>query len=154
LWIVSNRHNNCITACKSNGMEQNKYNPTNQNETDNRTEKYTEANDRLTFMTDLEKVQTNLEKYGYTEQFRVEKGKLVSMETKKSFKPKDVKAVNFYRFEGISDPDDMSILYAIETCDGSKGTLTDAYGRYSDDDTSDFMKQVEVAKKTDGMDKP
>jgi hypothetical protein len=136
-------------------MEQNQYNPNNQNETDNRSDKYDEANDRLTFMTDLEKVQANLEKYGYTEQFRVEKGKLVGIESKKSYKPKDVKAVNFYRFEGISDPDDMSILYAIETCDGNKGTLTDAYGNYSDDDTGEFMKQVEVvSKKTEGMDQP
>lgn len=133
-------------------MEQNKYNPDNINETDNRTGNYDQANDRMTFMTDLEKVQENLEKYGYTEQFRVEKGKLVGMESKKKYKPADVKAVNFYRFEGISDPDDMSILYAIETCDGSKGTLTDAYGRYSDEETGDFMKQVEVAKKTEGMD--
>ena len=132
-------------------MEQDKYNPDNINETDNRTGDYNEANDRLTFMTDLEKVQGNLEKYGYTEQFRVEKDNLVGIETKKSFKPKDVKAVNFYRFEGISDPDDMSILYAIETCDGTKGTLTDAYGRYSDEDTGAFMKKVEIEKKAGGM---
>jgi hypothetical protein len=63
----------------------------------------------------------------------------------------DVNAVNFYRFEGITDPDDMSILYAIETCDGAKGTLMDAYGHYSDEDTGEFMKQVEIAKKLHGM---
>ena len=134
-------------------MENNKYSPEQIHEEDNRTEKYDEANDRLTFMTDVQKVQANLEKYGYSEQFKVEKGKLIGIENKKSYKPKDVKAVNFYRFEGISDPDDMSILYAIETCDGIKGTLTDAYGRYSDEATGEFMKQVEVEKKTDGMSK-
>ncbi len=132
----------------------NKYNADNIEEKDNRTGNYDEANDRLTFMTDLQKVQDNLEKYGYTEQFRVEKDRLVGMTSKKKYKHKDVKAVNFYRFEGIADPDDMSILYAIETCDGSKGTLTDAYGRYSDEDTGAFMKQVEIAKKTDGMNQP
>lgn len=132
-------------------MEENKYSPSQQQEVDNRTEKYDDANDRLTFMTDLQKVQANLEKYGYTEQFRVEKGKLIGTESKKTYKPKDVKGVNFYRFEGISDPDDMSILYAIETADGCKGTLTDAYGNYSDDETGEFMKQVEVPKKTEGM---
>lgn len=134
-------------------MEENKYSPNSLKETDNRTEKYDEANDRLTFMTDLQKVQDKLEKHGYTEQFRVEKDKLVGTESKKSYKPKDVRAVNFYRFEGISDPDDMSILYAIETTDGCKGTLTDAYGRYSDEATGNFMKQVEVQKKTEGMNK-
>lgn len=133
-------------------MEQNKYNPDNLKETDNRTGDYNEANDRLTFMTDLQKVQSNLEKYGYTEQFRVEKDKLVGIGSKKKYKPKEVKAVNFYRFEGLTDPDDMSILYAIETSDGSKGTLADGYGRTADSDTGNFMQQVEIAKKPDGMD--
>ena len=133
-------------------MEDNKYSPGNADQQmDNRTHDYDDANDRLTFMTDLEKVQSNLEKYGYTEQFRVEKGKLVGTNSKKSYKPKEVKATNFYRFEGITNPDDMSILYAIETNDGSKGTLTDAYGRYSDEETSEFMKQVDIHKETHGM---
>ena len=133
-------------------MEENKYNAgASTPQADNRTNDYDDANDRVTFMTDLEKVQSNLEKYGYTEQFRVEKGKLTGINSKKAYKAKDVKAVNFYRFEGISNPDDMSILYAIETADGCKGTLTDAYGRYSDEETGEFMKQVDTPKQTDGM---
>lgn len=112
----------------------------------------TEANDRTTFMTDLEKCLNFLEEQGYTDQFRVEKKYLQSMADKKGkYKPKDVRAVNFYRFEGITDPDDMSILYAIETCDGRKGTLIDAYGLYSDDDTGDFMKQVDVNKQVNRL---
>ena len=59
-----------------------------------------------------------------------------------------MKIVNFYRFEGNSNPDDMSVMYAIETSDGLKGTLTDAYGLYSDDDTGEFLKEVESHKKT------
>ena len=42
----------------------------------------------------------------------------------------------------------MSILYAIETSDGRKGVLIDAYGLYADDDTSAFMQEVEIFKKT------
>jgi hypothetical protein len=105
------------------------------------------ANDRLTNMTDMEKCLTKLEGEGYTDQYRVEKGKLCDLTNKKKYKPKDVKAVNFYRFEGISNPDDMSILYAIETSDGRKGTLIDAYGFYSDDETGEFMNQIEISKK-------
>ena len=41
----------------------------------------------------------------------------------------------------------MSILYAIETADGNKGTLVDAYGLYSDEETGAFMKEVEIHKK-------
>lgn len=105
------------------------------------------ANDRLTNMTDLEKCMDKLENEGYTDQYRVENGKLCDLTNNKKYKSKDVKAVNFYRFEGISNPDDMSILYAIETSDGRKGTLVDAYGLYSDDETGVFMNQIEISKK-------
>jgi hypothetical protein len=122
------------------------------NEQNNKNEQYTEANDRTTFMTDLDKCVNFLEEKGYKDQFRVEKKNLVSLkESKKKYKPKDVKAVNFYRFEGISDPDDMSILYAIETCDGTKGTLIDAYGHYSDEATGAFMQEVDISKKVSSI---
>lgn len=120
-------------------------------DTDNEMDKRSEihaANDRLTEMTEQEKILKKLEEDGYTDQFRVEKGKLVDLTSKKKFKAADVKVNNFYRFEGISNPDDMSIVYAIETSDGCKGTLTDAYGLYSDDDTGEFLKEVEMNKKT------
>ena len=43
----------------------------------------------------------------------------------------------------------MSILYAIETCDNRKGTLTDAYGPYADPHVTKFFKHVEdISKKT------
>ena len=109
---------------------------------------YTEANDRLTFMTDEEKIVKKLEAEGFTDQFRVEKKMLQSLtDPKKKYKAKDIISVNFYRYEGISDPDDMSIIYAIETADGQKGTLVDAYGRYSDEETGAFMQDVEIHKK-------
>jgi hypothetical protein len=114
---------------------------------DNRPMEYDRANDRATHMTDMDKCLHKLEEEGYTDQYRVEKGKLVDLTNNKKYKAKDVKAVNFYRFEGISNPDDMSILYAIETSDGRKGTLVDAYGFYSDDETGEFMNQIEINKK-------
>lgn len=116
-------------------------------EDNNRPMEYDAANDRLTNMTDMDKCLRKLETDGYTDQYRVEKGKLINLTDNKKYKPKDVKAVNFYRFEGISNPDDMSILYAIETSDGRRGTLTDAYGMYSDEETGKFMNQVEINKK-------
>jgi len=119
-----------------------------ENETDNRTGEYSQSNDRLTNMTDMDRCVKKLEEKGYTDQFRVEKKVLQSLtDKKKKYKPKDVKAVNFYRFEGTSNPDDMSILYAIETVDGTKGTLVDAYGVYSDDETGVFMQEVDINKK-------
>jgi len=111
-------------------------------------ENYTEANDRTTYMTELERCVKKLEGDGYIDQFKVEKGKLISLtDSKRKYKAKDVMALNFFRFEGDSNPDDMSILYAIETSDGHKGTLIDAYGNYSDDDTGEFMQEVDINKK-------
>lgn len=107
-----------------------------------------QANDRITFMTDEEKIINKLEADGYTDQFKVEKKVLRSLtDLKKTYKAKEIKAVNFYRYEGNSDPDDMSIIYAIETCDGRKGTLVDAYGMYSDEETGAFMQDVDIQKK-------
>ena len=118
-----------------------------QNSKVSRTEKYTDANDRTTEMTDMDMCMKRLEQKGYNTQYRVEKNKLVSLTTGKKYKADDVVAANFFRFEGNSNPDDMSILYAIETTDGNKGTLVDAFGLYSDDDTGEFMKEVEIHKK-------
>lgn len=122
----------------------NQHGPTGQDNKDD----FAQPNDRTTFMTDLEKCMDQLESEGYSDQFRVEKGKLVDLTNKKKYKPAEVKAVNFYRFEGVSNPDDMSILYAIETSDGRKGTLVDAYGLYSDDDTGEFLNKIVINKQT------
>ena len=110
-------------------------------------ESYSEANDRSTYMSDLDKCMQKLEREGFTHQFKVKKDRLVDLTSDKKYKPKDVKGVNFYRFEGISDPDDMSILYAIETCDGSRGTLVDAFGLYADEETGKFLQLIETEKK-------
>lgn len=87
---------------------------------------------------------------GYTEDFKVtEEGHLGGLHNEKNYSPEDVHVVNFYRFEGASDPADNSILYAIETSDGIKGLLTDAYGPYAEQLVTTFMKKVEdVHKKT------
>jgi hypothetical protein len=84
---------------------------------------------------------------GYTGNFKVTDKGLYSIENDKTYKPQDVHIVNFFRFEGASDPADNSILYAIELGDGTKGTLTDAYGPYADLQVDKFVRQVEDINK-------
>lgn len=93
----------------------------------------------------LVNVENKLTKDGFTQDFTVTEGRLHTMDTgtNKSYTPEEVTIVDFYRFEGESNPDDMSILYAIEANDGVKGTISSAYGVYADTDTDDFLKQVE-----------
>ena len=79
----------------------------------------------------------------FVTQFNITDKGLLSLATQKIYQPNQVKVAHFYRFEGESNPDDNAILYAIETDEGEKGTIVDAYGAYSDALISDFMNQVE-----------
>jgi len=94
-----------------------------------------------------------LVKDGYTEDFKAGERGLLSLQHEKIYEPGDIHVVNFFRFEGASDPADNSILYAIETTDGLKGTLVDAYGPYADAKVNTFMEEVaEIEKKTHPQD--
>ncbi|HEY9047086.1 MAG TPA: hypothetical protein VIN08_14375 [Ohtaekwangia sp.] len=84
---------------------------------------------------------------GYVENFKAGNGGLQSFNSEKTYSPKEINIVNFYRFEGISNPDDNSILYVIETADGKKGTLTDAYGAYADPAVAKLIVEVEEIQK-------
>jgi hypothetical protein len=98
-------------------------------------------------MSPMVSVLNDLTKAGYTTQFKATEKGICSMTTQKSFKPKQIEVKHFYRFEGESDPNDSSIIYAIETKTGEKGTLVDSYGMYSDPLVSKFIKEVEQIKK-------
>ena len=92
----------------------------------------------------LVNVLNRLQKDGYKQDFKVsEEGRLCSMDEKDSFGPEQVRIVDHYRFEGESNPEDMSILYAVETVTGLKGTISNSYGTYADSNVDAFLKQVE-----------
>ena len=102
------------------------------------------ADDMKTLASCLNKIV----KDGYEENFKVTDMGLQSLETEKIYKPDEVHIVNFFRFEGASDPSDSAILYVIETTDGAKGSLTDAYGMYADPEIDKFIREVEnISKK-------
>lgn len=100
-------------------------------------------------MKTLSSCTIKLSQGGYSTQFKALKNGLESLETHEVFSPEEVKIINFYRFEGESDPSDNAILYVIETSTGEKGTLTDAYGVYTDQKVSEFVQQVEKIQKAD-----
>ena len=84
---------------------------------------------------------------GYVENFKVTNMGLFAPSLNKCYKPEEVKIIDFYRFEGTSDPADNTIMYVIETTDGLKGTLVDAYGPYADAIVNKFMAEVEEINK-------
>jgi hypothetical protein len=99
------------------------------------------------WMKSLSSCSNKLREMGYTEDFQVEKKGMCTFGGATIYQPQDIKIVNFYRFEGVSDPGDNTILYVIETNDGVKGTLVDGYGAYASDDVSKFIVKVEEIQK-------
>lgn len=90
-----------------------------------------------------------LQAEGFSENFMVEGKTIHALDSDKEYVPSEVKILNFYRFEGESDPADNSILYALETSDGVRGLLSDAYGPYADVKVTKFIAEVEdIMKKT------
>lgn len=90
-------------------------------------------------MTPLSQVMNKLAAKGYSEEITIKKeGAYLGSLKSPVYQPQDLTIVRNYRFEGESDPADMSVLYAIETKDGKKGFLLNAYGTYSDQDAADY----------------
>lgn len=98
-------------------------------------------------MNTLTSCSNKLVQQGYTDTMKVTRQGLYSTRTEKTYAPSEVQIVDFFRFEGQSDPADNAIMYAIETNDGAKGLLIDAYGPYSDVAVTKFMTAVEAISK-------
>jgi hypothetical protein len=105
------------------------------------------ADDRLTYMAPEITCLDDIIKKGFTDNFKLSGSSLICLDNGKNYSPEQISVVNFYRFEGASDPDDMSIIFVIETEDGRKGTLVDAYGFYADREIGNFMRKVENFRK-------
>ncbi len=85
---------------------------------------------------------TAYQKEGYQSSYQIQNDVLVDLTTKSKYQPIDIFIVAEHRFEGMSNPSDMSILFVIETKDGSKGTVLAAYGPIGDSDLSTFFAEV------------
>ena len=103
--------------------------------------------DPVPYMNTLTQCVNKMMKDGYVDSFKVNSKGLLDQSNDITYQPEQVSIINFYRFEGQSDPGDNAILYVIETSDGRKGTLIDAYGPYSDAAVNTFMQSVEDIQK-------
>ena len=107
----------------------------------------TNENNTMPYMKSLSSCLNKMIQDGYSADFKATEEGLYNLATHKTYFPRDVKVVNFFRFEGASSPEDNAILYVLETSDGDKGTLVDAYGMYSDPYVDRFIKNVEDINK-------
>jgi hypothetical protein len=85
-----------------------------------------------------------LKSRGFTSNFELIDNKLQAMESARRFAANELTIVEHHRFEGISNPADESIVFAIESRDGTRGVLVDAYGVYANPELTVFLKGVEI----------
>ncbi|HEV3028065.1 MAG TPA: phosphoribosylpyrophosphate synthetase, partial [Planctomycetota bacterium] len=69
----------------------------------------------------------DLARAGFAEHFGMSGDGLRSFTSGRRYRAGEVVIREFHRFEGVSDPDDMCIVYAIEAQGGARGTLVDAF---------------------------
>ncbi len=101
-------------------------------------------------MNTLSQVIEILKSKGYDENFEMTEKGFTAKKTGTILSPDNVRVRKVYRFEGESNPDDMSVLYAMETDKGVKGILVDAYGTYAGNESEaliEFLKKVKTEEK-------
>jgi hypothetical protein len=58
---------------------------------------------------------------GYRQEMAIKAGRLQVDGTDRTYRPDEVVVRDYWRYEGVSDPGDESVVYAIETSDGVRG---------------------------------
>jgi hypothetical protein len=85
-----------------------------------------------------------LKKRGYNMDFNLRDNCLICHDD--VFNVDDFEIVEYYRFEGESDPADEAVVYAIEGKKGQKGVLVNGYGPSADPLSSDMAKKLNFHK--------
>jgi hypothetical protein len=96
----------------------------------------------------------DLKKRGYTTDFNLAFDKVKCASTGVCLSPSQFKITEHYRFEGMSNPDDNAIVYAIESKDGNmKGVLVSAYGAYADGVSTEMIQKLTMQEQARWVEK-
>ena len=91
----------------------------------------------------LSETINGLVKLGYTHDFNIKNECIVCNRTNITLSPDYFQIDHVYRFEGDSDPEYQSILYAISSSKFDlKGTLVNGYGTSSDEATTKLIEKL------------
>ncbi|UGU16955.1 phosphoribosylpyrophosphate synthetase [Sinomicrobium kalidii] len=85
-----------------------------------------------------------LKKEGFTQDYNLQDKGVKNKEKNSHIPAEDLNVLQMYRFEGNTNPDDNSVLYAIETAKGERGLLLDAYGVYSGNISREMMDKLRI----------
>lgn len=91
----------------------------------------------------------DLIKRGYTTDYTIktESECLLCVKTAKQLSPDEFEIVETYRFDGMTDPEDETVIYAISSKnDNSKGLIINSFGIYSDSIMSTIIERLKNKK--------
>lgn len=81
---------------------------------------------------------------GYENDFNLLDEAIELKSEKQTFGVEEFEVDKVLRFEGMSNPDDNAILYAITTTDGKKGILVDGYGISSGQVSKEMFNKLDL----------
>jgi hypothetical protein len=91
----------------------------------------------------LVEATNDLMKRGYTENLSLEGDTIDDKQKGVHMTADDIEIDEFYRFEGASNPDDMSIIYAVTSKKYNlKGVLINAFGTYANNSSSAIQAKL------------
>lgn len=96
--------------------------------------------------TTLSEALNDLKTRGYKEDFSLKPESITCAAHELEWHPENFTVDEFHRFEGMSNPDDNSIVFAISSDDGMKGTLVDAYGAYAENLTESMIRKLTIRR--------
>jgi hypothetical protein len=89
-----------------------------------------------------------LKEKGYTHDFNLHPEWIECPPLKLRLAPEEFHVDEVHRFEGMTNPDDSSILFAISSSSGVKGVLVDAYGAYADAISPVMVQKLRIDNQT------
>ena len=100
----------------------------------------------------LAETVNSLANLGYNLDFNIHEECLVCHQTNTVLAPDDFQIDKVYRFEGASNPDDESIVYAISSSKFKvKGILVNGYGVSADETSSKLVEKLQTNHQNDTM---
>ncbi len=85
-----------------------------------------------------------LNERGFRKSFHARADGLVAQGSERVHAPEDLLVEEVVRFEGISDPEDEAVLFALASRDGAvRGTFVSAFGIHADPLAAEMMRRLD-----------
>ncbi len=90
----------------------------------------------------------DLKARGFEINFNLAFDKLICLEDNLCLNPNEFEIVEVHRFEGVTNPSDEDVVYAVESKDEKiKGVVTSAFGLYADPVSNEMIQKLSMHKK-------